>query len=230
MKILDLRKKIIKSAIVSASMVLAIAGLIFYNSSKSKKLNLQISEINSSIADIEGQVADLQGKILEIKKYTNLSKTISENRKKTDGIRMDDINAMLTKIAAKYNIQNPSIKVTLPEVLSGPLFNLKTIAVLTTSATVTFQSFNDSRAILFMTEFVESMPGYTVINNLDLKKSRSYTVQDLVMISSGKGGGLIDGEFTFSWYAFRGKTPADNAPITTESQSTSESPDASPNP
>jgi hypothetical protein len=205
MKILDLRKKNITSFSISGALFFILALGIFYNFYKKSSLEAKISKINSEASQIKNETAELESKAIELKKYRLLWNNLTDGKKSTNGIKMDEINAKLTSIAEKYTIISPLIKVTLPETLNGGLFDRSKINVLSTTVNLNFRAIDDVKALSFIVEFIESLPGYPVITNLQIKKDKSYTNDDLIALSSGKGGGAVSGKVDFFWYAFKNK-------------------------
>jgi hypothetical protein len=132
-----------------------------------------------------------------------LSYYISENKKNTDGIKIDEINAKLTSIANKYGISNPKIKLSLPEVIKGGVFDLKTANVMMTTASINFTAINDIKAMMFANEFINSLKGYPVVTSFNISKSKEYTLQELLDVSTGKSSGVVSGKIDFFWYVYK---------------------------
>lgn len=205
MKILNLRKKIIVN--FSASVVLlliscAVVGYAFYEKST---VNSVVSKIKSETSEFKNQAIEVESKATETKKYKELWKKVTANKKNTNGIKMDDINALMVTTAEKYAIINPDIRVVLPEIIKeGPL-KRATVNVLFTTVGLTFNATNDVRALSFLSEFIGSLPGYPIITGLEIRKNKNYNAQDLVSISSGKGSGSVSGKVDFVWYVYKQK-------------------------
>jgi hypothetical protein len=209
MKIIDLQKKIKVSFIASGALILLVALMIFFYIYKIQEGRDILSKIDRDLVQIKIKTIELQGKIIEAKKYRELWSTLDENKKTPRGIKMDDVNASLKTYAEKYAIFSPSIKVALPEPVSDGPFKRNTISVLFTSASLTFNAANDIKAFLFIDEFIRSLPGYPIINNIDIKKAKTYNSVDLVAISTGKGLGAIAGRVDFFWYVYKDKEQKD---------------------
>lgn len=205
MKIIDLRKKNIVSLSISGVLLLIFGAGIFYNIHQRRVLQGDIDKINAETLKIRNETTDLESKATELKKYRQLWGQISDAKKITGGIKMDEINGKLSSIAEKYSIISPTIKVTLPETLKGGLFDREIITVLLSTVNLSFNAANDIKALLFISEFIESLPGYTVITNLQLKKVKDYTTQDLIDLSTGKTSGNVTSNIDFYWYAFKVK-------------------------
>lgn len=205
MKIIELRKKIIFNIATSAVAIAVFCGCLFYNSVKTTQLKKAAEAITLETSQIQAQAEELQSKTLDIKKYLAIWENLDEKRKSTNGIKMDEVNLLLSSNAIKYNVSSPTIKVTLPETLTNGIFNTSTITTSFSVVDLEFKALDDRRALSFVNDFTNSLPGYVVINSVEIKKDKNYSNEDLIAISSGQGSGIVDGKITFSWYAFRDK-------------------------
>ena len=210
MKILILRKKIIIQLSISLALAAILGFGIYYVLSQKKEIKAEVSKIESGAMQIKSQIMDLQNEASETKKYKEIWKTISKNKKSTQGIKVDDMNDLLKKIADKYSVSKSKIQVILPEILSNGVFNRKTVQMNYSTATLNFESVNDTRALLFLSEFINALPGYIIIKSLELtKKVSSYSYQDLIDISIGKNTNtLVVVKIDFYWYSYKEKDPA----------------------
>lgn len=205
MKIESLKRR----NIVNFSAAVILLGLfifsIYYNSGHNEELQREATMAASAVGQIKAQTNDLQSKTREFKKYREIWPEISESKKNTIGIKMDDINSKLTSIGEKYTIMAPSIKVSLPENMNGGLFDRSTVNVLFSKMNLYFEALDDARAMGFLMEFLAAMPGYPVLSEFNMTKNRDYTSQDLVAISQGRGVAAIRCNVTVSWYALKAK-------------------------
>ena len=205
MKVTVLKRKITISLLLSAVLFTgSVAGYVF-TADYISKLKSQKSRITSATSRNNTQISDIKNKAIEVKKYLGLWDKISDNKKITDGIVMDDINTTLRKLASKYNITEHKITVALPKEIKSGIFNRTTLSTIHTVASLDFKSINDLKALAFVTEFVHNLPGYSVVESLNLEKEKTYQITDLVKISAGKGTGVINGKVVISWYAFKDK-------------------------
>lgn len=209
MKILKLRKKIIVSFSVVGVLFLVFVAIILLTYYEKKDATAKVELIKSDIAQIENQISELEIKIVEIKKYQGLWKSLSGNKKNTAGIKMDEINSSLALVAEKYAIFDPVIKVALPETLKDGIFKRSTVSVLSTNVSLSFSAADDVMALSFVTEFINSIPGYVVVTNMEIRKSKSYTDKDLIEISSGKNSAAVSGKLDFVWYAYKEKSESE---------------------
>lgn len=212
MKIIELRKKIIINSSISGVALLVFCGTLFYNVHQSTQVQKRVDEMRNETNRIQGKTTELQSKIMDIKKYMSIWTNMADNKKSTSGIKMDDVNLLLNTIGTKYDIGDRSIKVALPEAMGDGTFNATTITVLSTTVNLTFTALSDVKALLFISEFANSLPGYVIISNFEIKKEKDYTNEDLVAISTGKSSGKVIGSVSFYWYAFRAKQSATPTP------------------
>lgn len=203
MKILHLRKKNILNFSITGVLLIIFSGGVFYNIHQRNSLQSNVDKIKSETLKIQSETTNLESKAIELSKYKELWTQINDNKKVTSGIKMDEVNAKMTLIAEKYSILPPTIKVTLPETLAGGLFDRETITVLLSTVNLSFIAANDIKALSFISEFISSLPGYTVITNLQIRKSKDYSIQDLIDLSSGKTSGTVMSNVDFYWYAFK---------------------------
>ncbi len=207
MKALDLRKKIVKNFSISGLILVIIVAIFFLNDYQKTFLEEKIKRTEQETSELTAKTLQLQNKIFEIKKYLAASRDISENKKSLNGIDIDEATQLMNKIAEKYSIKNSVLKATLPESLKEEPFERSKILVLLTTANLTFKAPTDIKALLFINEFLGSVSGYYLVKNLNIKKEKSYTSEDLVALSSGENKGNISGSIDFFWYAFQSKEP-----------------------
>lgn len=206
MKVNKIRKKIIINFSYSVIFAIIFAYVIHYKNNQSENGKQKIEKIQQQTSSIKINTESLQQRIENVKKYKESWSTISDNKKSTGGIKIDDINSKLAKSAAKYNISNPQIKINLPEEMKDEVFNCKTIIVISSEIQLNFSALDDTKAISFISDFTNNLNGYVVIQNLEIKKTKDYSEQDLIDISSGKPVNVIEGSVKFYWYSYKEKT------------------------
>ncbi len=210
MKIQDLRKKIIINFSASGFLLLTLGGMIAYTFYQKGAVENKVSNLKTETLQLKGKVTELQLNTIEIKKYKDLYKGISANKKNVSGLKMSEVNAKMNLAAEQYNIISPSIKVNLPEVLKDGVFRRVTVNILFTTATLTFNAADDVRAISFISDFLKSLPGYPIVSNLELKKSKEYSMKDLIDLSTGKSSGSISAKVDFFWYVHKDQKSPDS--------------------
>lgn len=219
----DIKKKIIINFSISIVFVLITAGLFIYLSRFKENQDKQIAYVKQVASQIATKASDYQNKAQETKKYIEVWKTIPDNKKNFSGVKIDDLNGLLSKLSEKYYISNQSVKVSLPEDLKGGVFDRKTLYVSYADVTISFNAINDILAISFLSDFLKELNGYLITTKIDIKKDKKYTSQDLVDISSSKSSGNVMVKFSFAWYAYHKKEDTDkinpnNAPIISNTQ------------
>jgi hypothetical protein len=207
MKVVLLRKQIIRNFSIAAVLALFFGAIFFYYSNEKNGVKAKIEKISEETAQINNDLSDLQSKTAEINKYKNLWSKITANKKNTSGIKVDETNSKLSSIAAKYSIGSASIKLSLPELMKGGIFDRKTVGVMMSTATLTFVAANDVKALMFVDEFISSLKGYPVINSFSIERGKDYSNDDLIELSTGKTSGLINGKVDFFWYVYKDLEP-----------------------
>ncbi len=204
-KIENFRKSIIINS--SASLILAtiFGALVFYNSYSIELNKKNIKKIKTSTAQLRIQTSELEKKIEDAKKYKEIWIQLDENKKTTQIIKIDEINAILKETSEKYNIRKTNIQVILPIEINEGVFRAKTLKTLYSTGTLSFEALDDAKCLLFIKNFFNKFPGYVIINSFEMKKASSYSGQDLIQISSGKEISAIKANVSFSWYSYRDK-------------------------
>ncbi len=185
--------------------MLVLSAIFSYNSGQKDNFTANINKIKSETSAIKDQAAELQGKTSEIRKYKAILEKMDENKKSTSGIKMDDFNSKLKALAETYRIFSPTVKVVLPENLKDGIFQRTTIDVFFTTVNLSFDALDDVAAISFVSDLISSLPGNVTVNNFEMKKSKDYSDQDFVAITSGAGKGNISGKLDFYWYGYKNK-------------------------
>ena len=203
MKIQILKKRIIKNFSIAGVLAVIFGSTFYLYYSEKTGVASKIAEISEETSKFNIELVDLQSKTAEIKKYKDLWPSISENKKNTNGIKIDEINEKLIAIATKYGISSPTIKLSLPDVIKGGVFDRKTVSVMMTVASVNFIAVNDVKATMFANEFLTSLKGYPVVTSFSISKSRDYTRQELLDVSTGKSPGVVNSKIDFFWYVYK---------------------------
>lgn len=203
MKIPTLKKQITRNFSVVGVFVVVFVGIFYFYSNRKNVVQKKIDSINAETSQISAELSDLQSKTAEIKKYKDMWLKISRNQKDVSGIRIDEINNLLDKTAGKYSITDHSIKLSLPEVIKGGVFDRKTINVMITNASITFTAANDVKAVMFIDDFISSLKGYPVVTSFMISKNKDYANEDLIKLSNGTSNGVVGGKVEFFWYIYR---------------------------
>lgn len=200
MKILNLRKKIIINAALALILLALNGAVFFFYNNIDKTSEAEIKKIEGQISNIKSRIREIENKDAEIKKYKALWPTISEKRKYSEGIKIDDFNNVLAEISKKHLVTTENVKINLPAVINQGVFKRETFELFYTSVSLNYFAINDVMAVSFVEEFVSSLYGYPVIVYFDMSKSKPYTAQDLSDISYGEAKGSISGKLEFFWY------------------------------
>jgi hypothetical protein len=207
MKILSLRKKIIKNLLITFLLLAAFISIFIYNFFIDKKLESEISKLESEISSIRSKHNELLDKVSQFKKYQEIWSKIPPIKKQISDVKIEFITKNVNEIAAKYSIASPDFKMTIPEELKdGSLNNnLTDFYIVKSSGSIVFNSIDDLKAVSFISELINSMPGYLVIKNFEMKKEKTYNSDDFIKISTGTFNGLVNVKVDFTWYLYKSK-------------------------
>ena len=204
MKTDNLKKSIIINSSILSVLIIIFSGCIFFIFYQKKNVNEQSNKINTETESIKAKTTSISGKASQAKKYKDLYSQIPlEKRTNFTGIKMDEINSKLKTIGDKYFITSREIKINVPENFKDEPFKLKTMSVLYTSVVLNFRSYTEDKAFLFIDEFLKSLNGYTILTNIDIRKEKEYSSENLISISAGKGTGNVTTKAEFYWYSFK---------------------------
>jgi len=206
-KIAALKKKIIFGLSLFVMIVIIIFSFNFYDTKLQSNHIKELSAIENRASDLQMKISGSEEKSNETKKYKKLWVAASSKKKDFNGIKIADINSNFDSLAKKYNISEPVITISVPEVLSGGIYQLKNLEVNLVNCSITFNSLTDRLALDFINNFIDNLPGYIIINDLSIKKGKkeSYTEEELIDISNGKFPSLISTRISFSWHFLKRK-------------------------
>lgn len=206
MKIIYLKKRIVKSFSIAIALLAVAACCFYYRIHKEQQSRNEVQAIESSTSSVRSEIESLQNKMQEIKKYKEIWINISENKKSLVGIKIDNINTKLEQIGSKYNISQSNIKVSFPENVKDGIFDISSSDLVFSSVNLTFNAISDTEALMFVSDLIQSLPGYAVISKLSIAKTKDYTNEDLIKISSGADVGSIVSSVDFFWYVYKPKS------------------------
>ena len=204
MKTDNLKKSIIINSSILSVLIIIFSGCLFSIFYQKKEADEQSTKINTETESIKAKTTSISGKASQAKKYKDLYSQIPlEKRTNFTGIKMDEINSKLKTIGDKYFITSREIKINVPENFKDEPFKLKTMSILYTSVVLNFRSYTEDKAFLFIDEFLKSLNGYTILTNIDIRKEKEYSSENLISISAGKGTGNVTTKAEFYWYSFK---------------------------
>ncbi len=206
-KIANFKKRIIFHLSAFLTIIIIIIAFSFYDTIYQKNNAEQIVNMKTQISDLKIKSADIEIKINNAKKFKQLWIAASSKKKDFSGIKIADVNNNFNSLAKKYDITKPSITISAPKILKNGIYKLQTLDVNLVNFNISFDSLTDESALNFINNFTDSLPGYTIISNLAIKKSRKagYSKKELVEISNGKFPNLISSKVSFSWYFLKRK-------------------------
>jgi hypothetical protein len=209
-KIIHFKKRIVFGLSALALILVVLFGFNFYDKASQENNVEQITLIEAQLNDLRTKSAGTEAKINDAKKFKQLWILADNKRKNFNGIKISDVNNDFTSLAEKNNITKSSITLSVPDILKDGVYQLQTLDVNLVNCNIAFDALTDRAAIDFIESFINSLPGYVIINELSIKnnKKEGYSTQDLADISSGKFPNLVSGKVNFSWYFLKRKPKA----------------------
>lgn len=206
-KVSSLKHKIILSFTISGVLMLILLVFNIYNNASTERDQEKINSLNSQIADLKNKSADIETRIKDATQYKKLWDKADAKKKDFTGIKVNDVTDTFSKLSEEYSIMSPTIKLSLPEVLKNGIYNRQVLEVNLINCVISFTAVSDSIAMSFINSFLNTLPGYVIINDFSITKTKkgSYSESELVNISTGKSTGAISGKVNFSWYFLKTK-------------------------
>ena len=205
MQIAIIRKKIIKNIAVTIVFITFLAGLIFLKIYRENLLQERIKAIENEAIKTSQQATEMEQKATEAKKYRDVWKTLSNEKKMIAGIKSEKVTETIDIIAEKHSSQVDSVKLSIPQNMQGESFDYKTVAIVASKVTLFFRVFTDIDALNFLIDLKKSIPNYIVFKAVEIKKEKKYEQEDYLNIAIKKPGGLIICKAEFIIYAYKDK-------------------------
>ena len=205
MQIAIIRKKIIKNIAITIVFATFLAGSIFLKIYRENLLQEKIKTIENEAIKTSQQATDMEQKATEAKKYRDVWKTLSNEKKMITGIKSEKVTETIDIIAEKYHSQIDSVKLSIPQNMQGESFDYKTVVVVASKVTLLFKVFTDIDALNFLIDLKKSIPNYIVFKTVEIKKEKKYEQEDYLNIAIKKPGGLIICKAEFIIYAYKDK-------------------------
>jgi hypothetical protein len=207
-KIYYLKRKIIFGLSFFLGLVILMIIIFLYYLDVKKTSEAQIKQVVNYLASIKNKTTDIESKINDVKKYKEIWKNTKDSEKNFNGANINDINKEFAILSEKHHIINSSLKISVPEILKGGVYDRTTINVSLSTVSISFDALTDVRAIEFVKDFTNILPGYIVITNFSVKKTvdTGFTPTDLVNISTGKFISGVSSKLEFSWYILKKKS------------------------
>lgn len=214
-----LKHKIILCLCFSGAFLVVIIAIIFHSQRMVTMNEKDVSLLNAQIGDLKNKSANVEARVGDAKKYKQIWIKADEKKKNFKEIKISDINVGFKALSDQFNLSKSSINISVPEILKDGVYSRPTLDVHLVNCVVNFDALTDKIAVDFINTFVESLPGYVIINDFSIKKNKKggYSDADLINISSGNFGGLISAKVSFSWYFLKHKV-ATNQPTSNESK------------
>ena len=213
-KVAYLKHKIVLSVIITALLSICVAGLVIYRTKTQNHHNLDILDLESQINDLKKKSADIETMVRDAKRFKLLWNNTDAKKKDFTEIKISNINDAFVSLTKEYNVSKPSIKISVPEVLSGGVWKTQDLDVALINFNITFDALTDKMAIDFLRDFIKIFPGYVIVSNFEVKRGTKggYSDDALVRISNGEFSGLVACKIDFSWYYLKPKITSSTPP------------------
>jgi hypothetical protein len=206
MKLVTIKKKIILNSITLLILLFVIISAIILLINFNSKIDKKIADINGQKNIFEQEIFKLQNQEAEYLRYSELWNILDDRKKQFEEIKSDRINKLINKTAKKYLINSIDAVISVPSKIDNIYFtNLKTVDIVSTIIELNYNSLTDARSLDFINELLSNLSGQYVVTNIDIRKDKSYTVQDFGEISAGKSDGNIKTNIKIHWYPYNEK-------------------------
>ncbi len=206
-KIHKFKRRIIFNACTSIFFIIFIVATVLYSGYLAENNTSDINYLNSKISELRNKSSNIESRVNDVKKYKQIWMKVSEKKKDFIGIKIVDFSNDFENLAKKYNLSVPTISLSPPEILKDSVYNRPTLEVQLVTGAITFNALTDRIAMDFVNEFTSSLPGYIVVHNISIKKSKKegYSESELMDISVGKFSGIANTKLDFAWYSLKNK-------------------------
>lgn len=205
MKIIKLRRIIYVNFSIFAILLITILAISYKIYDIKSTSNQEIRTIKNETLSLKNEARKVRSQINDVKKYREIWDFTPYDKKSTAIIKSEDINQILDSVAQKHEINSHIIKMVLPVELKKGIFRGKAIKSFVADGELVFQAYDDIKAMSFIRDFTNQIPGNIILTSLRLKKTQPISNQQLLSISLGKNKGLIEGKLKFIWYSYRDK-------------------------
>lgn len=215
-----LKKKLMIESGMLAAFLVFLGVIAFIGSSILESMQDDRNKLQSQNANLVTQNTQIQERIKKastsIELYQVLVKT---NKQREFNINRETGRNIFTALRQKYhlNLTGNNAFGQIYE-LTDEQFKKKTAQVVASDADLSFESASDELVFQFLFELYRRLPGFMVIDSMQLSKKAEITNQTLVDIGAGKFPSLVDARIHFKWIGLKPNAPAKpadpNAPAT----------------
>ncbi len=205
-KIIGLKSKIVFGFSIAGFLLVALLSIWFYSRNLSQKNINELNSVDKRIEDLKNESNNIEAKIKDAKKYKQVWAEVDSKKKEFDGIKISDLNEKLKNLADQYEV-SAAINISIPEILTGGAYDRQSLEVHLVNCTITLTALTDKAALDFLQSFLDTLPGYKIVSDLSIKKTKKdgYGISDLIEVSNGKSKGLVSGKVSLSWYFLKHK-------------------------
>lgn len=191
-----------KKLIVKSAMCLAILGgfigICLYLHGILGEMNEKNDWLRNDITSLEGKIEGLSKKALEFSDAVKTWKSMDEETRKLEGLRITLAKELLDKYEKECYFSEVTTSFSKPEELSEGLTS-DMVAVISSSVTMDFKGLTDQHVLECLGRMMSDFPGYIQITSLSMNRSGVITKETLQKIAAGEKLGLVDVKLKFLW-------------------------------
>ena len=209
------KKKIIVSFVIFLLVSGVFAGVIVYLYSMQTKTKEKHDWLKNDISATQRNIKGLSDQAIEFAEAIGVWESLDEDAKKLEGIRISQAKLVLDELEAKHKLSNIKLAIAKPEEVNinkSPELDNELIRVWNSNVSIDFSAVTDVDAFNFVTDLMESLPGYINIDTFSVERVKDVEKVHLEMIFRGERPALVNGKLRFVWRDFKYMPPEEGTP------------------
>lgn len=213
MKIATLQKRIYLNLTLSLTILLAFALSYFVVNARHLNIIKQSNDSKAEAKEISQKIVDIKKKAEDLKKYRILWNKLPDSKKKLDGVKAEEFQALFDNLAKTHMLKVVNIAIPLPEPLSLGDADNSPLNFFSTEVTITLNAHSDNEVFNFIEDLDNKITGFLLFKSIEIRKSREYKEEDFIKIASGIPDfvPIFNVIIKFFWYSYRDKEVANTA-------------------
>jgi hypothetical protein len=225
MKIATLQKRIYLNLTLSLVILSAFASSYFFVNARHSNIIKQSNDFKAEAEQIGQKIVDIKKKEEDLKKYRILWNKLPDSKKKLDGVRAEEFQALLDNLAKTHMLKVVNIAIPLPEPLPLGDADKSSLNLFSTEVTITLNAHSDNEVFNFIEDLDNKITGFLLFKSIEIKKSREYKEEDFIKIANSIPDfvPIFNVVIKFFWYSYRDKEVA-NIPNTSQERPQNKTP------
>lgn len=213
MKIATLQKRIYLNLTLSLVILLAFGSSYFFVNKRHLGIIRQSDDSKAEAEQISQKIVDIKKKAEDLKKYRILWNKLPDSKKKFDGVKAEEFQALLDNLAKTHMLKVVNIAIPLPEALPLGDADKSPLNLFSTEVTITLNSHSDNEVFNFIEDLDNKIAGFLLFKSIEIKKSREYKEEDFIKIANNSPDfvPIFNVMIKFFWYSYRDKEVANTA-------------------